>query len=175
MANIQELMEKANELKAKQKAINAEMKQQKITIAKEYVDGLSESDKAKQIAKAENILLTARVKADKLKATFMQDMIQVKADVTLAKDILEFVGYKSEHSMPKVKNAYIVNGMQATFKREGLETITIELKDGWEKSLKVELKKQGINGHDRVADNIVWKMQQAVKTDRALTGNTKTE
>ena len=162
-------MKQASDLKAKQKAINAEMKAQKITIAKEYTDGLSEADKARQIQDAEKILSNILIKKQALKAKFRASLQELKDEATLAKDILEFVGYKSEHSLPKVKNAYIVQGQKATFKRQGLLDISFDIIVGWEKTLKAELKKQGINGHDRVADNIVYKMQQAILTDSKLT------
>ena len=166
--DIKTLMAQANELKAKQKAINKEMKLKKMTIAKEYTDGLSPEVKAKQIADAEDILKNVAIKKLALKTEFKSAMLELKTKVTLAKDILAFVNYKSEHSLPKVKNAYIVNNNgTATFKRDGIKDISFKIVNGWEKILKAELKKQGINGNDRVADNVIYKMQQAVLTHNA--------
>jgi len=167
MANIKELLLQAKQLKEKQKALNAEMKQKKSTIAKEYQDGLSEADKNQQIKDAEKILSDVKIMKDKLRLEFRQKISELKVKVSLAKDILAFVNYKNTHTLGKVKNAYVVDDKTATFKRAGLQDITFNIVNGWEKNLKTALKKQGINGDDRVADNIVYKMQMAIKTHNA--------
>jgi len=167
MSNINQLLQETERLKAQQKAINKEMKAKKATIAKEYMDGLSEADKAAQIADAEKILNGIKVKKAILVSKFKQDMDALKQEAHLAKVKLEFVNYQGTHSLPKTKNLYSVENNTLTVKRDGLKDISIAIKEGWEKILKAELAKQGINGNDRVADNIVYKAQLAVKTHMA--------
>ena len=167
MSKINQLLAETARLKEQQKKLNAEMRAKKATIAKEYMDGLSESDKAAQIAEAEKILADVKIAKDRLKAEFNKGMAALKDKVTLAKAHLEFVGYQNTHSLPRIKNAYTVDNNTLTFRREGLKDISLAIKDGWEKILKADLKKQGINGNDRVADNIVYKAQLAVKTHMA--------
>jgi len=167
MSNINQLLQETERLKAQQKAINKEMKAKKATIAKEYMDGLSEKDKAAQIADAQRILNDVKNAKDKLKAEFRKALQGLKEKTRLAKIKLEFVNYQGTHSLPKTKNLYSVENNIITVKRDGLKDISIAIKAGWEKILKSELAKQGINDNDRVADNIVYKAQLAVKTHMA--------
>jgi len=167
MNNINQLLQETQRLKEQQKKLNQEMRAKKATIAKEYMDGLSEPDKAAQIKDAERILSDVKIAKDKLKAEFSKGMAALKDKVTLAKAHLEFVNYQGTHSLPKVKNQYSIEKNTLTIKRDGLKDISLAINTGWEKILKAELKKQGINGNDRVADNIVYKAQLAVKTHMA--------
>ena len=167
MANLNQMLQEAARLKAEQKRINQEMKLKKATIAKEYVDGLSETDKAAQIADAERILTDVKSKKDKLKAEFRKGLDDLKQKSQLAKAMLEFVNYQSTHSLPHVKNQYTIEKNILTVKRDGINDIAVNVSTGWEKVLKAELANQGIKGNNRVADNIVYKAQLAVKTHMA--------
>jgi hypothetical protein len=163
---ITELLQEAKALKQKEREIKEAMKSQKKAIAVEYCDNLSEEEKAQQIAEAEKILNTAKAKAVELRDNFKKAMKQIRNDVAFAKEILDFVNYKQSNSLPKQKNVFTVNGQALTFNREGLKEITIDVsKANWQKTFKAELKKQGINGDDRVADNIVYKASKLIQSN----------
>jgi hypothetical protein len=163
---IAELLQEAKALKQKEREIKEAMKSQKKAIAVEYCDNLSEEEKAQQIAEAEKILNTAKAKAVELRDNFKKAMKQIRNDVAFAKEILDFVNYKQSNSLPKQKNVFTVNGQALTFNREGLKEITIDVsKANWQKTFKAELKKQGINGDDRVADNIVYKASKLIQSN----------
>jgi hypothetical protein len=163
---IAELLQEAKALKQKEGEIKEAMKSQKKAIAVEYCDNLSEEEKAQQIAEAEKILNTAKAKAVELRDNFKKAMKQIRNDVAFAKEILDFVNYKQSNSLPKQKNVFTVNGQALTFNREGLKEITIDVsKANWQKTFKAELKKQGINGDDRVADNIVYKASKLIQSN----------
>lgn len=163
---IAELLQEAKELKQKEIALKQEMKAKKTAIAVEYADNLSPEAKQKQIAEAEAILNTAKQKAFALKIAFKSAMKQIKSDVSFAKEILDFVNYKQNASLPKQKNSFVINGKILTFKREGIKDIAIDISNAnWQKNFKAELAKQGINGDDRVADNIVYKAQCLLKSN----------
>jgi len=164
--SIAELLNEAKALKQKELAIKQEMKQQKQIIASEYVDNLSTEEKQKQIADAEKILNTAKQKAISLKEEYKKAMKQIKNDVAFAKEILAFVNYKQNNSFKKIKNQKRIEGNFLIFNREGIKEIRIDIsKSNWEKTFKEELKKQGINGNDRIADNIVYSCQLLVKSN----------
>lgn len=164
--DIKKALQEANALKDKEKKIKAEMKAQKQVIATQYADGLSDVEKEKQIKEAENILAKAQQDREKAKATFKTTMKEIKEAVAFAKQILDFVNYKQTHSLPKVKNQFSISENTLTLKREGIKDITINIKDvNWQKVLKAKLKEQGINGNDRVADNIVYKASLLVKSN----------
>ena len=172
MANkksIAELLAEAKQLRlaiAKQKQ---EMKEKKSALAVEYADNLPEAEKQKQITEAEKILLTAKQKAELLRAEFKKQLKVIKEEVSFAKEILEFVNYKNKNSLPKTKNSFRIEKNIFTFNREGIKEITIDVsKSNWEKIFKEELKKQGINGENRIADNIVYKAQQLLKSNVAI-------
>lgn len=166
---IAELLQEAKQLKQKEIALKLEMKAKKSAIATEYCDNLSPEAKQKQIADAEKILATAKQEAIKAKEIFKARMKEIRADVSFAKEILEFVNYKNANSLPKVKNQFAINGNILTFAKEGIKNITIDVsKANWEKIFKEELKKQGINGENRIADNIVYKAQQLIKSTMAI-------
>lgn len=166
---ITELLQQANELKQKERDIKQQLKAQKQAIATEYIDNMDEATKQKQITEAQKILETAKQKAQSLKDNFKAQMKQIKKDVSLAKELLEWVNYKQGHSLPKVKNQYFVNANMMTFRRAGIKDISIDVtKTNWEKALKQELAKQGINGENRIADNIVYTAQQTVKAQQSI-------
>ena len=155
---IAEMLAKAKELKQKEIALKQEMKAQKSAIATEYIDNMPEVEKQKQIAEAEKILENVKAKALELKNTFKNGIKALKAEKNFAKEILEFVNYKQHNSLPKAKNQFKIEKNILTFNREGITEITIDIsKNDWQKNFKIELKKQGINGENRIADNIVYK------------------
>ncbi len=161
---ILELLEEAKQLKQKEKDIKAEMKKQKQIIATEYSDCLSPEAKQKQIAQAEGILNSAKEKAITLRNEFKASMKEIKEGVSLAKEILSFVNHKQSNSLQHRKQEFILVDNILTLKRDGIKDITIDVsKANWQKSFKAELAKQGINGNDRVADNIVYKASLLVK------------
>lgn len=163
---IAELLTEAKVLREAMTKLKAENKAKKTAIAVEYADGLSEVEKTKQIAEAEKILNTAKEKAIALKIQFKANMKAIKSDVAFAKEILNFVNYKQNNSLPKQKNSFVVNGITLTFKREGIKDITIDIsRKDWQKNLKRELALQGINGENRIADNIVYKASQLVNAN----------
>ena len=170
MANkidIVSMLAKAKELKLKEIALKAEMKAQKTAIATEYIDNMPEAEKQKQIAEAEKILENVKQKAIALKNTFKEGMKALKAEKLLAKDILDFVNYKQNHSLPKAKNQFRIEKNFLHFNREGITEIVIDIaKSDWQHNFKVELKKQGINGENRIADNIVYKASQLLATQK---------
>lgn len=161
---ITELLAEAKALKQKEIEIKQAMKAQKQTIAIEYADCLNPEEKQKQIAEAEKILNEAKQKAISAKMQFKQTMQKIRGDVSFAKEILEFVNHKQSNSLPKQKNSFVLIDNTLKFNREGIKEIAIDtLKENWSKTLKEELRKQGINGNDRVADNIVWKAQKQLE------------
>ena len=163
---ITELLQEAKALRQKETELKQAMKLQKQAIAVEYADNLSPEAKQQQIAEAEEILNKAKAKAGLLKEQFKNAMKAIKNDVAFAKEILAFVNYKQNHSLPKQKNSFVVNGKILKFNREGIKEITIDISNAnWQKNFKQELAKQGINGDDRVADNIVYKASQLIKAD----------
>lgn len=166
---ISELLSEAKALRIKEAELKKQMKAQKQAIAVEYADNLPEAEKQKQITEAEKILNTAKAKAQELKAEFKEKLKAVKNDVAFAKEILAFVNYKQNHSLPKQKNSFAVNGNMLTFKREGIKDITVDIsKANWQKNFKTELSKQGINGDNRIADNIVYKASLLIKSNIAI-------
>lgn len=163
---IAELLQEAKALREAMAKQKAEMKAKKNAIAVEYADNLPAEEKQKQIAEAEKILNTAKQKAIELKIAFKNSMKAIKNDVAFAKEILAFVNYKSNNSLPKQKNSFHIEKNMLTFKREGIKDILIDVsKNSWEKTFKQELAKQGINGDNRIADNIVYKATQLIKAN----------
>jgi hypothetical protein len=166
---IAELLQEAKALKQKEIAIKNEMKNAKKAIALEYADGMPEEVKQKQIAEAEAILNNAKVNALKAKDLFKFTMRGIKDDVTMAKEILSFVNYKQTNSLPKTKNSFRIEKKMLYFNREGIKEIVVDIsKANWEKIFKEELKKQGINGENRIADNIVYKAQTLLKSNVSI-------
>jgi DNA integrity scanning protein DisA with diadenylate cyclase activity len=165
---IAELLQEANQLKIQQTELNAKMKAQKSAIATEYCDNIPEAEKQKQIAEAEKILNTAKEKSLFLKAEFKKQLKEIKNSVAFAKEILDFVNYKQKNSLPKIKNQFRIEKNFLTFNREGITEIKIDIsKNDWQKNFKAELKNQGINGENRIADNIVYKATQLLATHKA--------
>jgi hypothetical protein len=166
--NIAEMLKKAKALKEQEAKIKAELKQQKNAIATEYIDNMPEAEKQKQIAEAEKILENVKQKALALKNTFKEGIKALKAEKQFAKDILDFVNYKQNHSLPKVKNQFRIEKNILLFNREGITEIRIDIsKTDWQHNFKAELKKQGINGENRIADNIVYKASQLLSAHKA--------
>jgi biotin-(acetyl-CoA carboxylase) ligase len=164
---IAEMLAKAKELKLKEIALKAEMKLQKTAIATEYIDNMPEAEKQKQIAEADKILNSIKQKAMELKETFRNGMKALKADKLFAKEILDFVNYKQNHSLPKAKNQFRIEKNFLLFNREGISEIKIDIsKANWQEVFKVELKKQGINGENRIADNIVYKAKLLLESNK---------
>jgi hypothetical protein len=164
---IAEMLAKAKELKLKEIALKQEMKLQKTAIATEYIDNMPEAEKQKQIAEAEKILENVKQKALTLKNTFKEGMKALKAEKLLAKDILDFVNYKQNHSLPKAKNQFRIEKNFLLFNREGISEIKIDIsKIDWQKNFKAELKLQGINGENRIADNIVYKASMLLEAQK---------
>lgn len=165
---IAEMLQKAKVLKEQEAKLKAEMKAQKTAIATEYIDNMPEAEKQKQIAEAETILNSAKSEALKAKETFKATMKEIKGKVAFAKEILEFVNYKATHSLPKAKNQFRIEKNLLRFNREGITEITIDItKENWQANFKAELKKQGINGENRIADNIVYKATQLLATHKS--------
>ncbi len=163
---IAELLTEAKALKEKQKQINAEMKAKKTAIATEYIDNMPEAEKQKQISDAEKILTTAKQELITAKEKYKVEVKRIKESFIFAKSILDFVNYKSNYSLPKVKNQFRIEKNILTFKREGIKDILIDVsKTNWEKTFKEELKKQGINGDNRIADNIIYKAQKLLQAN----------
>ncbi|HDZ77122.1 MAG TPA: hypothetical protein ENH41_03465 [Candidatus Omnitrophica bacterium] len=166
---ITEYLQEAEALKQQQKELNAKLKAKKQAIATEYMDNLSPEAKAQQIAEAEAILNTAKAETIKAKDTFKATMLGIKERVKFSKSILDFVNYKIHNGLPKVNNQYVVNENILTFHREGIKDIAIDIsKADWQKVFKAELKKQGINGNDRVADNIIYKAKCLLESNNAV-------
>lgn len=154
---IAELLAEAKQLRQKEKELKAQMKAQKQIIAVEYADNLNPEAKQKQIADAEAILTTAKQKAEELNAQFKTAMKKIKEDVAFAKEILAFVNYKQNHSLKRVNKRLVFEGSFFQFSREGINTITIDWSQpNWKRIFKDELAKQGLNGNNRIADNIVY-------------------
>lgn len=167
--SIMELLQEAKALKQKEVALKQEMKQKRIAIASEYVDNMPAEAKQQQIAEAEKILAAAKQEATKAIETFKAEKKRIKENVSFAKQILDFVNYKQNHSLPKTKNSFRIEKNILLFNREGIKEITIDIsKINWEKNFKEELRKQGINGENRIADNIVYKAQQLIKSNVAI-------
>ena len=163
---ITQLLAEAKILKQKELELKQQMKKQKQVIATEYADCLSDDEKKKQIAEAESILNSAKQKAFSLRQEFKTAMKKIKEDVSFAKEILQFVNHKQQNSLPHRKQEFLLEGNILTLKRDGIKEINIDVsKANWQKTFKQELKLQGINGENRVADNIVYKASQLVKSN----------
>ncbi len=115
---ITELLQEAKNLRHQEAELKAQMKQKKIAIASEYADNLPEAEKQKQIAEAEKILLTAKTEAEKAIATFKAEKKRIKENVSFAKEILLFVNYKANNSLPKAKNQFRIEKNRLIFARE---------------------------------------------------------
>ena len=166
---IAELLKESQELKRKEAELKAQMKEKRKIIAKEYIDNMPEEEKQKQIAEAETILLNARKKVETLKSKFKAELNEIKSSTVMAKEILAFVNYKQNHSLPKTKNSFSINGNILTFTREGIKDIAVDITNAsWQKVFKQELAKQGINGENRIADNIVYKASLLVKSNTSI-------
>ena len=159
------LTQEAQAAKQKEKEIKAAMKKQQQIIIREFKDGLSAEDKAAQIATAEELLIKskdaakiAQIAYDIAKDAYNVEMNRIKADTTLATEILKFVNWQQSASLPKVSiQSYIFEGNNFVFKREGLKDITIDItKNNWKKEFEKALALQGINGKDRIAANLVY-------------------
>ncbi len=165
---IAELLQEAKALKTQEAELKARMKAQKNAIATEYIDNLPEAEKQKQITEAEAILNTAKDKATALRAEFKKQLKEVKSSVAFAKEILDFVNYKQNHSLPKVKNQFRIEKNILRFNREGIIEISIDIsRADWQHTFTAELKKQGINGENRIAANIVYKASELLKAQNA--------
>lgn len=164
--DIRKALKEASDLKIKEKALKAEMKAKKEVIAKEYADGLDDKTKAEQIKQAEDILAKAGKDKETARAVFKSALMKIREDVAFAKQILDFVNYKQGASLPHVKNQFAIVDNMLTLKRDGIKDISVDISNAdWQKNFKAELKKQGINGDDRVADNIVYKASLLVKSN----------
>ena len=159
------LVSQAQAAKQKEKEIKAAMKAQQQIIIREFKDNLSAEDKAAQIATAEELLAKAKIAAevaqqeyDIVKNKYDIEMNRIKADTTLATEILKFVNWQQSASLPKVSiQSYTFEGNSFVFKREGLKDITIDItKTTWKTDFKKALSLQGINGDNRIADNLVY-------------------
>jgi len=163
---IAELLQEAKQLREQESKIKVEMKAKKAAIAIEYADNLPAEEKQKQIAEAEKILTSAKAKAGLLKEQFKIAMKAIKSDVAFAKEILAFVNYKQNNSLPHQKNSFVVEKNLLKFNRDGIKEIVIDIsKANWQKEFKAKLALQGINGDDRIADNIVYKASQLIKSN----------
>jgi hypothetical protein len=169
MANkktIAEMLQEAKLLRQKEIALKQEMKAQKNAIATEYVDNMPELEKQKQIAEAERILENAKTKVLTLKSEFKNAIKQIKNDCAFAREILEFVNYKNSNSLKKIKNQFRIEKNFLYFNREGITEIKIDIaKKDWQSNFKIELKKFGINGENRIADNIVYKASKLIEVN----------
>lgn len=166
--SIVELLAEAKEIRKQEAELKARMKESKKTLAVEYQDNLSAEEKQKQIAEAEKILNTAKAKAISLREEFKKAMKQIRNDVAFAKEILAFVNYKQNNSLPKEKNSFVIEKSLLKFNREGIKEILVDTaKANWKQIFKEELRKQGINGENRVADNIIYKATQLLATHTA--------
>ncbi len=159
MANTKlvELMAKIKEAKNKEKEIREERKALSNIAIIEYCDGLSPEAKAEQIKQAEQIVKTASQKLENAKALYKQTIKEVKADMQFSKEILNFVSHKQNHSLPRREQHFVFSGKTMTYKRDGIKDIQIDIsKANWKTTFTSELAKQGINGDDRVAANVVY-------------------
>ncbi len=164
--SIVEMLQEARALREQEKRIKEELKEKKRVVALEYAATMSEETKQQQITEAETILTTARQKAIQAKIDFKAVMKKIKEDVSTAKEILDFVNYKQKFALPKVKQYFSVDNNILTLQREGIKNITVDVsKANWQQVLKEELRKQGINGENRIADNIIYKADQLVKSN----------
>jgi len=161
MANITELLAKSKALKAKQAEIRLAMKAQKVAIVKEYTSNMDEATKQAQIKEATSILENARADMLKARDVFKATAKEIRAKVATAKEILEFVGWKDNNAMPKVKNSIELKGSIATIQR-GEITVSVDTKSAdWQKTLIKALEGKGVdNGAGR---NIAYKVSCAVK------------
>lgn len=157
MANLIDLLKQSQELKRKQKELKAEMKSQKMALAVEFTSSVSPEMQSEQIARAEKILQVVKGKARILRWKFKDDMKKLREEAGTAKEILSLVNHEQTHGLPKRKQSMSHQGNTLIYQREGLKEIRIDTsKENWRATLKEELKKQGINGDNRIADNILY-------------------
>ena len=167
--NVMELLAQAKDLKAKAKAINQELKQKKIALATEYTSNMTEAQKQEAIQRAETLLQEAKKKATLYRNEYKEKIKTLRTDVATAKEILAFVNHTQKNGLPKVKNQFRIEKNLLSFKREGINDIIIDVsKANWQQTFKAELKKQGINGDNRIADNIVYKAKTLLDSNRAI-------
>ena len=162
-------MQEAKQLKTAMQELKQKNIEAKKALAVEYCDNLPEVEKQKQIAEATKILETAKQKAIEARIAFKNSMKTIRSEVSFAKDILDFVNYKNRNSLPKTKNSFVIEKNTLTFNREGIKEIKIDVSNAnWQQVFKQELKKQGINGENRISDNIIYKASQLLKSNTAI-------
>ena len=171
MANTNKLMDimaKIKEAKQKEKQLRDERKALSNIAITEYTDGLSPEAKAAEIQQAAEIVKTAEAKLAAAKiqykrvtqealAQYKKTKSEVSQDYKFSKEILNFVTHKQNHSLPKRKQDFVFSGKTMIYKREGIKDIAVDIsKENWKITFTSELAKQGINGNDRVAANVIY-------------------
>ncbi len=155
---IAELLTESKQLKEAIKKQKEELRNRKMALATEYTSNMTEQQVNAEIKECQSLLENAKAKATEIKATYKESMKALKEDIAFAKERMAFVNYKATSPLPKRKNSFRIEKNVLTFSREGLTEISIDIsKVNWQKVFKSELAKQGINGDDRVADNIIYK------------------
>jgi hypothetical protein len=165
---LEQALQKAKELKIQQQEMNRKMRESKKSIVVEFIDGMNEETKKAEIKRAEILLENYKKNIIILKEEFKAKLKTLKADKTLALEILDLVNYQQKNSLPKVKQIQSIENNVLTYKRIGIKDIVLNIENipysVWRKTLKEELKKQGINGNDRVADNIIYDFKCIAET-----------
>ena len=155
---IAELLQEAKQLRNQERELKARMKAQKSILITEYQDNLSPEVKQTQIADAEKILNSVKANCERLTTEYKIAIRKEKDKALFAKEILDFVNYKANHSLPKRKQSFAFTAdKKLHYLRDGIKEIVIDIsKANWKAVFKQELAKQGIDGDNRIADNVVW-------------------
>ena len=170
--NIQTLLEESRKLKAKEIAIKEEMKQKKIAIQKEFSQSIDDKTKEEIIKNAEEILLKAKETKEILVSEFKKKMVENKANVLKAKEMLSLVNHVSNSTNGigngKVKNQITLENGMLSILREGFQEVSQntngDSKGLWQKELKAKLLSIGID--DGIARNVCYKASLLVKSNQ---------
>lgn len=147
-----------------------ELQEKKTLIATEYTQNLTEPEKQSEIAKLKKSIDDLQGKRNSAINEFKNKMRDIKGDAKVLKERLDLLNYIGRKSLPKKKWDYNTDNLPMfVLSGESIKDITVDTnKANWKVTLKEALKLQGINGEDRVADNVVYKAGITVDAKKAL-------
>lgn len=169
-AKLMELLAESRKIQETIRKQKEELKERKVAMATEYTKNFTTEEKAQEVKNCETIFLNAKKEYDEKRKNILSQLknekILYKEKILFAKERMFFLSGVVKNSLQKTKNSFRIEKNLLYFNREGIKEITIDIsKVNWEKNFKQELAKQGINGDDRIADNIVYKAQCLLKSN----------
>lgn len=150
MINITEvLLKKRQELQEKAKALKAE----KTAMKQEFTNSMDPETIKAQIAEADGIIKNAKIEKEKLLFNFKIAYKAIREKEKLAKEILDFVGYRIESALPRLKNSIVFDPADRNIlivKRGDIIVKTDITKPDWKKAITAGLESKGLsNGQAR--------------------------